>query len=267
MKNTLTNMKNNLFLCIAAVVVGSASMMYPTTNLNACSTIKLQKGNELIYGHNLNEGDIGVPGMVFVNKRGVFKNGRTFSELINKDGKNPSGYSWISRYGSVSLNACKLDAVCAGQLPDAGRGDPQCVGISDRRMDLALLHKRCVGRLRLTGVYWREGEGEPRERDACCGAFQHTIRPRNGNPAILHVYFKTRLNPAIKSFSMDSLDFPNNRPTLILDIDTPKGCDVMDRLECGKPSLRLPTTIWNLKSACWMCMQQSATINSLPTSS
>jgi hypothetical protein len=33
-------------------------------NLNACSTFKLQKGNQLIYAHNLNQEDIGVPGMI-----------------------------------------------------------------------------------------------------------------------------------------------------------------------------------------------------------
>ena len=73
--------------------------------LSACSTFKLQKGNELIYGHNLNQGDIGVPGMIFINKRGIFKTGRTWSELINKDRSNPSSFCWISRYGSVTFNA------------------------------------------------------------------------------------------------------------------------------------------------------------------
>jgi len=46
-----------------------------------------------------------------------------------------------------------------------------------------------------------------------------------------NVYYKTRLNPAIKSFSMDALDFSNNSPTVILDMDTPKGGDVLDMLQ------------------------------------
>jgi len=58
-------------------------------NAYACSTFKLQKGPHLIYGHNLNEGDIGVPGMIFINKRGVFKIGRTWSELYAKEKENP----------------------------------------------------------------------------------------------------------------------------------------------------------------------------------
>lgn len=46
-----------------------------------------------------------------------------------------------------------------------------------------------------------------------------------------NVYYKTRLNPAIKSFSMDVLDFSNNSPTVILDMDTPKGGDVLNMLQ------------------------------------
>lgn len=34
----------------------------------ACSTFKLQKGKCLIYGHNLNQEDIDVPGLIFINK-------------------------------------------------------------------------------------------------------------------------------------------------------------------------------------------------------
>ena len=83
----------------------------------ACSTFKLQKGNKLIYAHNLNQGDLGVPGMIFVNKRGVFKLGRTWSELTTADREDPSSFSWISRYGSVTFNAFGRD------LPDGGMNE------------------------------------------------------------------------------------------------------------------------------------------------
>ncbi len=85
--------------------------------LKACSTFKLQKGNKLIYAHNLNQGDLGVPGMVFVNKRGVFKLGRTWSELTTARWENPSNYSWVSRYGSVTFNAFGRD------FPDGGMNE------------------------------------------------------------------------------------------------------------------------------------------------
>ncbi len=109
-------MKKTQFF-IVTIVFLCAIFLLSSNSVLACSTFKLQKGNELIYGHNLNEGDIGVPGMVFINKRGIFKNARTFSELSTKNRLNPSTYSWISRYGSVSFNNFGKD------LPDGGMNE------------------------------------------------------------------------------------------------------------------------------------------------
>ncbi len=85
--------------------------------LSACSTFKLQKGNALIYGHNLNEADIGVPGLVFINPRGIFKTGKTWSELTTPEKLNPSSLCWISRYGSVTINNFGRD------FPDGGMNE------------------------------------------------------------------------------------------------------------------------------------------------
>ena len=82
--------------------------------VQACSTFKLQKGNALLYGHNLNQPGMDVPGQIFINKRGVFKIGRSLSEMVTKDGTNPSGLSWISRYGSVTFSTFGKD------MPDGG---------------------------------------------------------------------------------------------------------------------------------------------------
>lgn len=84
---------------------------------SACSTFMLHKGDKLIFGHNLNEGDIGVPGIVFINKRGVFKMGRSLNEMMNKEVTKPSKLSWISRYGSVTFNNFGKD------LPDGGMNE------------------------------------------------------------------------------------------------------------------------------------------------
>jgi penicillin V acylase-like amidase (Ntn superfamily) len=99
--------------CLLAFVLSLGG----NVNLYSCSTFKLQKGNQLIFGHNLNEGDIGVPGMIFINKRGIFKCGRSWSELYTKEGTNPSTYRWISRYGSVSFNNFGKD------FPDGGMNE------------------------------------------------------------------------------------------------------------------------------------------------
>ena len=83
----------------------------------ACSTFMLHAGDSLVFGHNLNENGIDVPGLVFINKRGTFKTGRTWSEIINKDGSNPSSLTWISRYGSVTFNVFGRD------FPDGGMNE------------------------------------------------------------------------------------------------------------------------------------------------
>ncbi len=83
----------------------------------ACSTFKLQKGDGLIYGHNLNQGDMDVPGLLMINQRGIFKTGRTWSELTTKDELNPSKHTWISWYGSLTFNCFGKD------LPDGGMNE------------------------------------------------------------------------------------------------------------------------------------------------
>jgi len=83
----------------------------------ACSTFKLQVGEKLVYGHNLNQGDIGVPGLLFVNPAGTFKMGRSWNELTTAEKLDPSDCRWISRYGSVTFN-------CFGKnLPDGGMNE------------------------------------------------------------------------------------------------------------------------------------------------
>lgn len=110
-------MNNLLNKIIFPFIIVLFLIFSPYQKLSACSTFKLQKGNELIYGHNLNYGDIGVPGLIYINKRGIFKLGRTWSELTTKDRLNPSSHSWISKYGSVTFNAFCRD------FPDGGMNE------------------------------------------------------------------------------------------------------------------------------------------------
>ena len=86
-------------------------------NTLACSTIKLQTAKDLLYCHNLNANGMDVSGLIFINKRGVFKIGSSWSELITKDQSNPSFLKWISKYGSVTFNTFGKD------LPDGGMNE------------------------------------------------------------------------------------------------------------------------------------------------
>jgi len=110
-------MKRNLIASVSLGFILLAMNIFSPQDINACSTIKLQHGKQLIYGHNLNQGDIGVPGLIFINKRGLFKKGRTWSELASKDQTDPSNLFWISRYGSVTFNCFGKD------FPDGGMNE------------------------------------------------------------------------------------------------------------------------------------------------
>jgi choloylglycine hydrolase len=101
-------------LVIGTIVLGYLASAY---HVHACSTVMLAKGAHLVFGHNLNENGIDIPGLVFINKRGVFKTGRTWSEMINKERSNPSALTWISRYGSVTFNVFGRD------FPDGGMNE------------------------------------------------------------------------------------------------------------------------------------------------
>jgi len=295
----------------------------------ACSTFKLQKGNELIYGHNLNQGDIGVPGLIFINKRGIFKLGRTWSELTTKERLNPSSHCWISRYGSVTFNnfgrdfpdggmnevglyiwemnedidypkndslpklnqmnwmqyildnysTVKEAIQCASEIEIDGWGwhyfvgDAQgnCAAIAfidgeivvnrDQTMPVPGLFNTPYSRELELLKYYKGFGGlyEPDLSDHRVPRFVKTavmIRDYKPSQDIVdygfemldalkvydvpewsiifdvrkrNVYFKTRINSEIKSFSMEEIDFTNNSPVLILNMDTKEGGDVLNK--------------------------------------
>lgn len=134
----------------AIAIICGLFFVSPGADLFACSTIKLQHGSELLYGHNLNNNGSDVPGLVFINKRGVFKTGRSWSELINKDQSNPSTAAWISRYGSVSFNTFGKD------LPDGGMNE---AGIYIWEMGLSnseVIYPKDAGLPRLNQMHWMQ---------------------------------------------------------------------------------------------------------------
>ena len=80
----------------------------------ACSTVMLKKGHSFIIGHNLNQPGVRVPGYVVVNKRGVFKNGRSWAELTSENPVDDSSLNWVSKYGSVTFNVFGKDLIDGG---------------------------------------------------------------------------------------------------------------------------------------------------------
>ena len=95
-----------LLLCFFLVVQSGLS----------CSTFMLKQGNVLIVGHNLDERGH-VPGVIVINKRGVFKQGMSWQEILSgKPAPNPP-LRWISKYGSVTFNPFCRD------FPDGGMNE------------------------------------------------------------------------------------------------------------------------------------------------
>ena len=321
MKHTITKAVCSLF-----VLLLFCSHLSPAS---ACSTFKLQKGDALIYGHNLNQGDIGVPGMIFINTRGIFKTGRTWSELASKDGADPSSFHWISRYGSVTFNAFGKD------FPDGGMNEaglyiwemnedadyPQNENLptmnqmnwmqfildSYSTVDEAI---RCASEIEIEGWGWHYFVGDATGDCAAIAFIDGEVVVNRGGtmpvPALLNtpydreleilkyykgfgglyepdlhdpnvprfvkaaamirdydpahnaveygmemldnlqvydvpewsvlidvnsrdVYFKTRINPEVKQFDMNEIDFSNNSAVSILNMDIEAGSDVLDQ--------------------------------------
>jgi penicillin V acylase-like amidase (Ntn superfamily) len=325
----MSSQKSRLFLiCNLSCLVLVFNFLLPH-RVSACTTFKLQKGDDLIYGHNLNQGDIGVPGLIFINKRGIFKLGRTWSELTTKERLNPSSHCWISRYGSVTFNNFGRD------FPDGGMNE---VGLYIWEMSEDIEYPKndslpklnqmnwmqyildnystveeaiqCASEIEIDGWGWHYFVGDAKGNTAAIafidgevvvnkeenmpvpglfntpynrelellkyfkgfgGLYEPDLSdpgvPRFVKTAVMirdykpaqnivdygfkmldalkvfdvpewsivfdvrerHVYFKTRINPEIKGFSMDEIDFSNNRPVLILNIDIEEGGDVLDR--------------------------------------
>ncbi len=106
MRRTSFSLIAVLFLVLSSITISE--------NLNACSTFMLEKYDELIFGHNLEQGKTQLPGLIFINKRNTFKTGRTLSELMTPDGMNPSSEKWISRYGSITFSVFGKDLIDGG---------------------------------------------------------------------------------------------------------------------------------------------------------
>ena len=135
------------FSNITLSILTASLLIFLSAESYACSTFKLQSDEGLVYGHNLNEGDIGVPGMIFINKRGVFKKGRTWSELTTRNRENPSQHHWISRYGSVTFNVFGRD------LPDGGMNE---MGLYIWEMNEDAEYPRGEGKPKLTQMNWMQ---------------------------------------------------------------------------------------------------------------
>lgn len=339
----LKEMKKHINFVYKIQIILCAVILTMSQKADGCSTFKLQKGNKLVYGHNLNEGDIGVPGLIFINKRGIFKKGRTWSELTTAGQENPSSHSWISRYGSVTFNNFGRD------FPDGGMNeaglyiwemnedadypkDENLPKLNQMNWMQYILDNystveeaiQCASEIEIDGWGWHFFAGDAKGNTAAIAFIDGEVVVHAGEqmpvPALFNtpynremellryykgfgglyepdlndpkvprfvksavmirdydpkqsiidygfemlqnirvdddpewsilfdvrdkkVYFKTRLNPEIKSFSMEEIDFSNASQVMILNMDLQNGGDVLSLFEtCSNKKMEEFTT-------------------------
>jgi penicillin V acylase-like amidase (Ntn superfamily) len=100
----------------AITAVICAVFLLPSTNGFPCQTFLLKEGSTLIAGHNLGM-PMHIPGVIVINKRGVFKKGKSWHEILaGKPTSNPL-VTWVSKYGSITFNPFCRD------FPDGGMNE------------------------------------------------------------------------------------------------------------------------------------------------
>ena len=82
----------------------------------SCSTFMLKHDSEQIFGHNLDMQMV-IKGIVVVNKRNVYKTGRSWAELTSSEKRKTPEISWTSKYGSITVNPIVRD------FPDGGMNE------------------------------------------------------------------------------------------------------------------------------------------------
>jgi len=106
---------------------------------NSCSTFMLKHGSEQIFGHNLDM-PMSIDGMVVVNKRNVYKEGKSWREIISAEGRKSPYISWTSKYGSITVNPFPRE------FPDGGMNE---AGL-------------CIWEMTLMGTKFMEDESLPK---------------------------------------------------------------------------------------------------------
>ncbi len=320
-----------LTIRIVIALLFTIMLIFIPQTMQGCSTFEVRQGDHIAYAHNMNQGDLGVPGMVFINKRGILKESRTWDELTTTNPTLATDYAWISRYGSVTVNIFGRD------FPDGGvneeglyiwemgedveyPNDPEkpamnqmnwmqyildtCLNVEDAiqranevtidgwgwhyfvgdalgntayiafadgkplvrtgadmpvpavfnspydwEMELERYYKGFGGNYptevddprvpRFVRYQRLMREMKPTDNVVDYGIMMMQTLRVHDDPewSVLYdedsrtMHFRTRLNPAVKTLKLSDIDFTNQSPTLMLDIDQPDGGDMISRFE------------------------------------
>ena len=109
---------NLLFMCLIVLSLRSQSQTMTDVNLFGCSTFMIFNENNILIGHNLDV-PMEIPGMIFINKRGLEKESVSFVQLLWGETDTLPKLKWISKYGSVTYNPIGCELIDGG-LNEAG---------------------------------------------------------------------------------------------------------------------------------------------------
>ena len=84
----------------------------------ACSSFLVKKDGAIVAGRNLDSTKF-TPGVVVINTRGVRKESRSWNELAYGQNVPNPHMTWVSKYGSITLNTFCRDFVDGG-MNEAG---------------------------------------------------------------------------------------------------------------------------------------------------
>lgn len=103
-----------LAVALAAIHTLTVLAARPLLAGDSCSTFLMRAGDGLLIGHNLDD-YIEVPGLVFVNPRGLAKENISWDDLkaIGR-GRSEPRLRWVAKYGSLTYNAM------GREFPDGG---------------------------------------------------------------------------------------------------------------------------------------------------
>ena len=91
-----------------------------TAKSHSCSTFLLRTSNTFLIGHNLDDtAGNPLPGVIYINKRGVRKRNISFFEIVTGNEPPSPTIHWTSRYGSVTFNIWGREFVDGG-INEAG---------------------------------------------------------------------------------------------------------------------------------------------------
>ncbi|HVO75397.1 MAG TPA: linear amide C-N hydrolase [Ignavibacteriaceae bacterium] len=102
-----------IFMCLIILSLRIQAQNITNGDLFGCSTFMLSDEKNCLIGHNLDMYP-DIPGMIYINKKGLEKESVSFAELFNGVKDTLPKLKWVSKYGSVTYNPLCRELIDGG---------------------------------------------------------------------------------------------------------------------------------------------------------